>query len=143
MQHKLCTHSIYLYIMPILANIRQNRFFVKKKLHFNLIGCIFFHIFHAYFGAIRNYRVVILSPTQGNSRKGFGSCRLSCPSAHIQLRRHLPNPFENSPVSKSNDCRMYINEIEGSLFQKILYIAIHLAIPPCWFFMLLSIPTLF
>ena len=24
----LCTHSIYLYIMPILANLRQNRFFV-------------------------------------------------------------------------------------------------------------------
>ena len=26
-QRTLCTHSIYLYIMPILANLRQNRFF--------------------------------------------------------------------------------------------------------------------
>ena len=48
---------------------------------------------------------------QGNSRKWFRRCRLSCllfyihtisiyPSAHIQLRRRLPTLFVNSPVLK-------------------------------------------
>ena len=36
-QHTLCTHSIYLYSMPILANLRQNRFFVNFR--FNQAYC--------------------------------------------------------------------------------------------------------
>ena len=58
---------------------------------------------------------------QGNSRKGFGRCRLSCVtlytisiyhSAHKHLRRHLLNPFREFPCNtewhliKRDLCRM-------------------------------------
>ena len=40
MSFTLCKHSIYLYIMPILANLRQNRFFqgvLRSTQSFNTI----------------------------------------------------------------------------------------------------------
>ena len=54
--------------------------------------------------ALSVYQVKSYDGIQGNSRKGVGRCRLTCflhytytlsiyPSAHKQLRKHLPTPF--------------------------------------------------
>ena len=49
-QRTLCTQSIYLYIMPILTNLRQNRFFIIKlnlKLKAYIkVKCVDFHKNH-------------------------------------------------------------------------------------------------